>query len=452
MRRAVAAHRCGRCCRLPAAAPTPSAAVLGERVGRRSPGPSRCSRRRRSRSRSRHSAKQFEAAHPGHHGRFNFGASSRLARQISQGAPADVFASASAEEHGPGRGPAATRPTPRRSPTNTMEIAVPPATRRGSPRWPTWPEAGVKIALCQAAGAVRRRGAKVFANAGVTVTPVTEELDVKAVLTQGDARRGRRRHRLRHRRAAAGDEGARASRSPAGVNAVHDLPDRGADGARRTRPARRPSSTTSCPPDGPAVLTAAGFRTPSDCPDSVTGRASPPGTLPPEMPGCRGRSWCPPLSRSPSWWCRSSGSLVRAPWRSLDRRACRRQLVEALRLSLRLRQRGHRAVAGVRGAAGLGARPGALPRSPLLRALVTCRWSCRRSSAVSRSCWRSAGEGLVGRVLDRGSGSPCRSPPRASWSPRRSSRCRSSSSPSRARFAPADRDYEEAAATLGRHG
>src|SRR2546430_6129827 len=39
--------------------------------------------------------KQFEAAHPGDTVKFSFGPSSGLADQITSGAPADVFASAS---------------------------------------------------------------------------------------------------------------------------------------------------------------------------------------------------------------------------------------------------------------------------------------------------------------------------------------------------------------------
>ncbi|RII96657.1 molybdate ABC transporter substrate-binding protein, partial [Clavibacter nebraskensis] len=71
-------------------------------------------------------ARDFEAAHPGVTVTVSFGGSSTLAQQIAQGAPADVFASASdatmktvvdAEE---------TAADPRVFARNALEIAVPP--------------------------------------------------------------------------------------------------------------------------------------------------------------------------------------------------------------------------------------------------------------------------------------------------------------------------------------
>jgi len=81
---------------------------------------------------------QFEAAHPGTKVVFNFGPSSGLATQITAGAPADVFASASTKNMDQViKAAAATSPTNFAS--NVMQIAVRPATRPTSPSSPTWP-------------------------------------------------------------------------------------------------------------------------------------------------------------------------------------------------------------------------------------------------------------------------------------------------------------------------
>ena len=69
--------------------------------------------------------KQFQGAHPCTTVRFNFGASSSLAENINQGAPADVFASASPKNMqqvvaAGGAGDSKTFAN------NVMEIAVPP--------------------------------------------------------------------------------------------------------------------------------------------------------------------------------------------------------------------------------------------------------------------------------------------------------------------------------------
>jgi molybdate transport system substrate-binding protein len=127
--------------------------------------------------------KQFEAAHPGVKVVFNFGPSSGLAQQIDQGAPADVFASASTknmdEVVAAGN---ASGPTP--FVKNVMEVAVPPSNPAHVTSVTDLARSGVKVALCQAQVPCGTTAAKVFANARVIVHPVSEELDVKSVLSK----------------------------------------------------------------------------------------------------------------------------------------------------------------------------------------------------------------------------------------------------------------------------
>jgi len=126
---------------------------------------------------------QFEAAHPGVRVAFNFGPSSGLATQITQGAPADVFASASGKsmDQVVKAGAAAA---PKDFAANAMQIAVPPANPGGVTGLPDLARKDVTVALCQAAVPCGATAAKVFAKGGITVRPVTEEVDVKAVLAK----------------------------------------------------------------------------------------------------------------------------------------------------------------------------------------------------------------------------------------------------------------------------
>ena len=127
--------------------------------------------------------KQFEAAHPDTKVAFNFGPSSGLATQITAGAPADVYASASTKtmsqvvEAG-----VAASPTDFAS--NVMEIAVPPKNPANVTELSDLAKPVVKVALCQKAVPCGVTAAKVFTKAKLTVTPVTQEVDVKAVLTK----------------------------------------------------------------------------------------------------------------------------------------------------------------------------------------------------------------------------------------------------------------------------
>ena len=126
---------------------------------------------------------QFEAAHPGTKVVFSFAASSALAQQITQGAPADVFASASSKnmDQVVSGGEAGH---PKSLVRNVMEIAVPPSNPARVATVDDLARRSVKVALCQAAVPCGATALEVFRNAGITVTPVTQEADVKATLSK----------------------------------------------------------------------------------------------------------------------------------------------------------------------------------------------------------------------------------------------------------------------------
>ena len=125
--------------------------------------------------------KQFKVLHPSANITFNFEASSAASLQITQGVKADVFASASpknmamvAKFVGP----------PTNFVSNTMEIAVPPGNPGHVTALADLAKKTVKVALCQAQVPCGVTAAKVFANAKLTVKPVTLEPDVKSTLAK----------------------------------------------------------------------------------------------------------------------------------------------------------------------------------------------------------------------------------------------------------------------------
>ena len=125
----------------------------------------------------------FETAHPGVKVTFSFAASSALATQITSGAPADVFASAS--DRNMDRVVAAGAASdPTVFAKNVMEIAVPPTNPGKVTGLGSLTSASVKTALCQPQVPCGATAAMVFTNAKITVTPVTLEPDVKSVLSK----------------------------------------------------------------------------------------------------------------------------------------------------------------------------------------------------------------------------------------------------------------------------
>ncbi|WP_157250471.1 molybdate ABC transporter substrate-binding protein [Nonomuraea typhae] len=127
--------------------------------------------------------KSFEAAHPGTTVRFNFGSSATLAQQIVQGAPADVFAAASPATMKTVTD-ASLAAAPARFVRNKLEIAVPPDNPAKVDELKDLADAKVKVALCAEQVPCGAAAVKALGAAGLKVTPVTLEQDVKATLTK----------------------------------------------------------------------------------------------------------------------------------------------------------------------------------------------------------------------------------------------------------------------------
>jgi len=127
--------------------------------------------------------KAFEAAHPGTTVRFNFGSSATLAQQIVQGAPADVFAAAS-----PATMKTVSDASPASSPStfvrNKLQIAVPADNPAKVDDLKDLTDTKVKVALCAEQVPCGAAAVKALDAAGLKVTPVTLEQDVKATLTK----------------------------------------------------------------------------------------------------------------------------------------------------------------------------------------------------------------------------------------------------------------------------
>jgi molybdate transport system substrate-binding protein len=129
-------------------------------------------------------ARRFEATHPGWRVTVNLGGSDSLAAAIGQGAPADVFAAASPATMATVQRAGQTAAPPTVFAANRVELAVPLDNPAHIATLADTTRPGVKLALCAATvpcGAVARQ---TYAAEHLTPHPVTDELDVTAVLTK----------------------------------------------------------------------------------------------------------------------------------------------------------------------------------------------------------------------------------------------------------------------------
>ncbi|MFC7622799.1 molybdate ABC transporter substrate-binding protein [Microlunatus sp. GCM10028923] len=123
----------------------------------------------------------FEAANPGTKITFSFGSSATLATQVTAGAPADVFAAAN-ESTMQTVADAGLATDPQPFVTNTLQIAVPPGNPAKITGLADFADPARRIALCATEVPCGAAAQQVFRKAGLEPAPDTLEEDVKAAL------------------------------------------------------------------------------------------------------------------------------------------------------------------------------------------------------------------------------------------------------------------------------
>ncbi|MEU5993361.1 molybdate ABC transporter substrate-binding protein [Spirillospora sp. NPDC047418] len=204
--------------------------------------------------------KAFEGSHPGVAVRFNFGGSSTLAQQITQGAPADVFASANPATMKTVTDAGDASGRPRVFTRNRLVIAVPKDNPGKVATVGDLARPGLKVVLCAVQVPCGSAAKAALDAAGVEVEPASRERDVKAVLTKvglGEADAG-----LVYRTdVKAADGRVRGIEFPEAAKAVNDYP--------IVRVAKAPNAALAADfielvlgGQGEAALTRAGFEAP----------------------------------------------------------------------------------------------------------------------------------------------------------------------------------------------
>ncbi|RAN79248.1 molybdate ABC transporter substrate-binding protein [Bacillus sp. SRB_336] len=138
-------------------------------------------------------AATFEKDNPGTKVSLSFDGSSTLVSQITQGAPADVFASADQANMAKLDNAKMAVGTPAIFATNILTIVVPPGNPANVKTFADLGRPGVKVVVCATQVPCGAAAKTDEAGAGVVVKPVSEELNVTSVLgkvTSGEADAG----------------------------------------------------------------------------------------------------------------------------------------------------------------------------------------------------------------------------------------------------------------------
>ena len=127
---------------------------------------------------------RLEDEHPDLDVQFNFAGSSALATQLTQGAPADVFASANQPQMEVVTAAGLEGEDPAVFAENVLEIAVPADNPGDVTGLADFADADLALAVCAPDVPCGAAAAQVFEAAGVAAAPDTEEEDVRAALTK----------------------------------------------------------------------------------------------------------------------------------------------------------------------------------------------------------------------------------------------------------------------------
>jgi molybdate transport system substrate-binding protein len=136
---------------------------------------------------------QFEAEHPGVQVQFNMAGSSSLVEQIRAGAPADVFASADEPTMDRAVEADAVSGEPRPFATNVLTLVTPPDNPAGIASLQDAAAEGVNLVVCAPQVPCGNATVALARDAGIPLTPVSEESSVTDVLgkvTSGEADAG----------------------------------------------------------------------------------------------------------------------------------------------------------------------------------------------------------------------------------------------------------------------
>ena len=129
-------------------------------------------------------AKDFEADHPGVTVKLAFDSSATLAEQVTQGAPADVLATADEATMQTVVDAGGTEGAPQLFATNHLQMVVPKDNPANIQQFSDLEKPGVKYVVCVDTAPCGKVAVKVLAATGIKAKPASEEVDVKAVLSK----------------------------------------------------------------------------------------------------------------------------------------------------------------------------------------------------------------------------------------------------------------------------